>query len=151
MEKIKIWGTGNAFKNFYSQLDRERFQIIALTDSNTQKHNLHINGLPILPSEEWFELECDYIVIASSTYYGEIRKILNDHNMPQSIIFSRQEFAEKVQYKSEIDELVKNNLLFQYFYTQKHRPSTKWIHYFDIYNQHFSKYLGQEIWLCEVA
>src|SRR5688500_4073673 len=44
-----------------------------------------------------------------------------------------------------------NNDLYQYFINNKDRLIHKWIHYFDIYDRHFSRFRNREIVVLEIG
>ena len=43
------------------------------------------------------------------------------------------------------------NKLEQYFYSNTGKTIHKWLHYFEIYDRHFSKFMGKEITILEIG
>ena len=43
------------------------------------------------------------------------------------------------------------NKLEQYFYSNTGKTIHKWLHYFEIYDRHFSKFIGKEITILEIG
>jgi len=43
------------------------------------------------------------------------------------------------------------NELEKFFFEEEHIPICKWVHYFDIYDRHFSKFRGKEITIVEIG
>jgi hypothetical protein len=74
----------------------------------------------------------------------------------QSVIDNRQNKSDKLILNNDqslfIKEKIVNhekNELIDYFYNSNHRMIHKWIHYFDVYENSFSKFKGQDINLLE--
>lgn len=72
-------------------------------------------------------------------------------SVAQGVQFSRQK-AFSTQLQARDDNFEMANPLLSYFNSHREGPGIwKWMHYFDIYQRHFSKFVGREVHVLEVG
>lgn len=153
MEKIMIYGMGyEAQKLIKNMANSSQWQIAAVTDStiNTGGGVCEIAGIsvPIIVPEDISQTVCDYIVIASTKYEGEIRQRLESMFPEYDNIYSIGEFYYKIFLKENQTKLQDNVL---YNYLMRDITVSKWFHYCRVYERYFNRYRGTDVVFLEIG
>ncbi|MCM1120962.1 MAG: DUF1919 domain-containing protein [Eubacterium sp.] len=76
-EKCVIWGMGNDYEGIINQINFEIYkgniEVVAVVCSQEDKYCSYRDGFPIVLKEELMELDFEYVVVASSIFYKEIK------------------------------------------------------------------------------
>src|SRR5659263_169537 len=59
--------------------------------------------------------------------------------------------GEAIKRYNELTHGKNLNELEKFFFEEEHLPICKWVHYFDIYDRHFSKFREKEITIVEIG
>lgn len=155
MEKILIYGMGyEAQKLIKNMANSSLWQIVAVTDSTT-----HTRGgvfetagisLPMIVAEDIDKTACDYIVIASTKFEGEIRQRLESMFPEYDNIYSIGEFYYKIFLK-ENEGRLRDNVLYNYIMCRENIAINKWFHFYRIYERYFSKFRGTDVVFLEIG
>lgn len=154
MEKLLIYGTGNAAKRFVKRIVHSScWQIVAMTNLTTNDEwHKEIEGIsiPVIPSKEIKSTECDYIIIASTKYEKEIRSQLKEMFPEYNNVLSIGEFYYQIFLRQNENKL-QNNRLYDFFMNKEHAVIDKWLHYYRIYDRYFSTYRGTDVVFLEIG
>jgi SAM-dependent methyltransferase len=86
-KKVVIWGAGRLFDLLFKYGELNTDSLHGLIDANLGDYISHVHNIPILPPTSLSELHPDIIVIASRTYFTEIKEyILENSDWPVQII-----------------------------------------------------------------
>lgn len=110
MEKIVIFGTGNAGRAIYRAFkDSKECKIVAFIDNNKDMVGKNYEGIPVFAVDEYKKLEFDYIAY-SGVWHKQMRAQLNklgiDENKIKHISEAGLVYANKDEEKA-IDDAVK--------------------------------------------
>lgn len=75
---------------------------------------------------------------------------LGSINFGNMDIKKSENILEREEIFNMIDENSMNDLQ-KFFFNNNHRTLSKWLHYFEIYDRHFSKYRGKDITIVEIG
>lgn len=131
----------------------EECEIVAITDSLTERTNGSFFGIPVYSFEEWCEVSTDCIVVCANGYEEEISKIINKLSGENKKYYTPYDSSlyTEVLYVNRVNMMLKENDLFKIFKLHEHNNSVKWLHYFDIYDKWFSKYRNTDVVVCEIG
>lgn len=172
--KVILFGAGNKLECFLKSDKRaKKIEIAAIMDNDKMKWGKSVEGYTILSPLILKEIEFDKIVITlidneicneickqlNEEYGIEKQKIIRLENlvMPAEINVGDMEFNcdyDQCYDKSEIipNKLIPKNKLEDFFLKKTNRRRiSKWLHYFEIYNRYFEKYIGKNIKMLEIG
>jgi 2-polyprenyl-3-methyl-5-hydroxy-6-metoxy-1,4-benzoquinol methylase len=99
-KKVVIWGAGRLFDLLFKYGELEAGSLHGLIDANLGDYISHAHDMPILPPSSLSKLQPDIVVIASRTYFAEIKKyILENSDVPVQIV-GLMDLLEEVQNES---------------------------------------------------
>ncbi len=101
MDKIIIFGTGidaaGLMREREQTKDHYQDQVVAICDNQTEKWHTYFFGEEILPPNVIETLEYDYVVIATTDYFYEIRGQLKaQYGMADSKILTYMQYRKKI-------------------------------------------------------
>ena len=111
--KFLIFGTGDYYERYKKWFDSE--DVLALLDNSRIKQNSAIDGIKVLSPEKGVKLPFDVIVILSF-YVKEMKKQLNDLNVPDDKIYHfydlhqllyQKEKKKAIQYYGDAEKVIK--------------------------------------------
>lgn len=154
MFKIKLWGMGSGAKNMINFLmSSGDFEVLGVTDSFVSggSETDFYRNVPIYTPEKWRNIDCDYAVICAVNHEKELKEKIVGGKLgvdSEKIYFSK-EF--KILMVSKIYSDYQNNDLWKYFISNHHKPISKWIDYFRVYDKYFAKYRNTDVVMCEIG
>lgn len=111
--KFLIFGTGDYYERYKKWFNSE--DVLALLDNSHTKQNSVIDGIKVLSPEEGVKLPFDIIIILSF-YVKDMRKQLNDLNVPDDKIYHfydlhqliyQKEKKKAIQYYGDAEKVIK--------------------------------------------
>ena len=167
MGKIIIYGAGNNCKNVVLKATDK---VVCIADKNPAKAQTTIGDLKVISPDQISSFKYDKIIVSVVGKFEEIREQLVGMGIEREKIISWEEYITvspknigtmiadwskglKVcevyeELCSHADEL---SAMEKEFLTGKHNRSFKWLHYFEIYNRHFAKYIGKDVTIMEIG
>lgn len=113
--KFLIFGTGDYYERYKKWFNSE--DVLALLDNSKIKQNSVKDGIKVLSPEDGVKLPFDVIIILSF-YVKEMRKQLNDLNVPEDKIYHfydlhqliyQKEKKKEIQYYGDAEKVIKAN------------------------------------------
>lgn len=166
--KNLIYGAGENCKKLLEYFENE--EIVAISDKSKQKIGTIINGRRVIAPVEISEYDFDRVVVSIDRNFQDVRAeliklgieerkivhfmdcvVVSPKNTGTLVCDWNKGLTPNQIYEelcSHVNELSKME---QFWLTGKHNRSYKWLHYFEIYNRHFQKYLGKDITIMEVG
>lgn len=86
--RLVIFGTGQGAVNTLEHLDPKKTEILCFLDSQREKQGQLFFGKPIIAPEAVSNLDYDYILIGSITYFHEMKNILRQAKVPGDRVYS---------------------------------------------------------------
>lgn len=91
------------------------------------------------------EMFCKQLNLTSEQCFPYIRRKIGPHSMDWSSAWTSDELKQKIIQSGTMNDLE------SFFYCKEHRPLSKWAHYFEIYDRHFSKYRNKAPIVMEIG
>lgn len=177
MNHFIIFGMGKIGKAYVEECIAYGIKNIILSDFNPNLWGTSCCGFEIQSPDAAMAGAHGLIIISTGEqYFGEIRKKLTGtYNVADSAIVPYSETVKlskdeiynlgNLQLKEPLREstivsgrsfyeLLENdrlNELEMFFFTKKHNPMSKWLHYFEAYDRHFSKFRGRDLTILEIG
>lgn len=169
MRKAIVYGAGSNCRNVLKGLLKSRYEVIGISDMNVQKAGTVIEGYCVISPDKIITMQYDCIVVSIVKQYEEIKKYLCHLGIPEEKVFHFRDvivlepmntgtmkidwsdltvnglYGELCRHIDEISDLEKDFLI------GEHNRSFKWLHYFEIYDRHLSKYRGKEVTIMEIG
>lgn len=144
-------------------------EVVAIADNDNEKQGLKVMNVSIISPDEIITIDPDLVMVSVEYGFDRIRDFLVEMGVTAEIVHFRDFFNvsprntgtfpcdwskglkqgdiydELCLYESKISEMER------FFLTGKHNRSFKWLHYFEIYNRHFAKYIGKDINILEIG
>lgn len=166
---IVFFGAGKNLKRFINESPLLKYvTVIAVLDNDEEKWGEQIGGYTIGSPQKLERMDYDKIVVTA--YYEEIKEqLMAQYNMDECKViklewlivpslFNTGDIDFNCDYNKcySISDLVKgkvivHNRLEEFFFYENHNPITKWWHYFEIYHQHFNKFIGTQVKMLEIG
>jgi hypothetical protein len=167
--KIIIYGAGHNC-SFVMKRIAEEDAIICIADCDCKKQGTVIDGIKVISPEEIPNYEYDMILVSVVNGWDKIVAFLREIGIDSKKIVSWYTYVNLSKhsigtYSLDWENNVTADKLWErlcsenknlseieeFFLRGEHRPSTKWLHYFEVYNRHFSKFYGKDITVVEVG
>ncbi len=167
MKKIIVYGAGNNCKNAISKMADK---IVCIADKDPAKTQTTICDLKVILPDQIANFDYDKIVVSVVGKFEEIKEELVEIGISEEKIISWEDYItvspknigtmiadwskglkvcevyeELCSHVDELSEMEKEFLI------GKHNRSFKWLHYFEIYNRHFAKYIGKDVTIMEIG
>ncbi len=145
-------------------------EIIGIVDSDKSKTETRIEGIKVYGKDRLLENDYDRVVVSVIKNYEAIKQELVAagvienkiiHYMDCTIVSPRNtgsmpcDWSKKLTPNQIYDELCKHidevSPMEKFYLIGKHNRSYKWVHYFEIYNRHFKKYIGKDVVIMEIG
>lgn len=152
MKNILIYGRGKCAERFIHIISEDiNYKLIGVTDTYVTEKEVgeEYYHIAVCSCEKISDSDVDYIVVCSFDYSDVIMEQLKEKYPEQTNFYTVSQFFIKAN--EEDEPKLKKNELYQFFMYGQHRTLTKWLHYFEIYDQYFSKYRNKELVFCEVG
>ncbi len=168
---VIVYGAG---KNCKMVLEAVRKQgadeIVFITDKDSNKIGGKIEGIQIVSPESIADISYELILVSVDNNFEAIKDDLIRLGMDEkTIVYFRDYFSvsprntgtmvcdwNKVRNQNMIyDELCAHvseiSEMERFFLMGKHNRSFKWLHYFEVYNNHFKRYIGKDVTIMEIG
>lgn len=167
--KLLVYGAGSNCRFVLERIDAED-TVLCIADADSKKHGTEINGAQVVAPEKIAEQEYDKILVSINNRDAEIKESLVALGVrEEDIVFWRDYvklsphntgtvrvdwdkgitaiglYEEMCSHAAELSEMER------FYLTGEHNRSFKWLHYFEIYNRHFAKYIGKDITIMEIG
>jgi len=163
-----VYGAGANCDGVLKRFDADN--ILCIIDKDLSKKGQKKCGVQIWGIDDINIFNYDRVIVSIEKNYDEIKNDLILKGVPEEKIFHYSRVIkispknigsmkcdwEKGITQDEIyDELCNHTTelssMEQFFLVGKHNRSYKWLHYFEIYNNHFKRYLGKDITILEIG
>ncbi len=167
--RIIVYGAGRNCQNVLNGLSSD--DVLCIADQNPEGAKYKGGGILIVPPEAILVYDYDKIIVSvvenflhikefliqlgvkkeKIMHYTELNLSLTPKNIGTMIADWRKDLTNDTLYDelcSHADDLSE---LEKEFLVGKHNRSFKWLHYFEIYNRYFNKYIDQEVTIMEIG
>ena len=152
MKELLVYGRSESAKRFIKLMEEDDvYKVIGVTDSfvNQKEVGTYYYGISICNTDEVLNQSIDQVVICSNNCVDAIVEYLKKRFPKLNNVCSADQFI--IAINEQENPSWRNNQLYHYFLSEEHNTMTKWLHYFDIYEQWFSKYKNREVVFCEIG
>ncbi len=168
--QIIIYGAGGNCKHVMDKEEVRQNNILCIADKDIKKSGMNINGIDVVLPEQIKGYEYDFILVTVNRKLGKIKKELAEIGIPEDKIIYWKDYVKVSPrnigtmtadwskglragdvYGELCSHLEELNDMEAEFLTGRHKRSFKWLHYFEIYNRHLSKYIGKDITIMEIG
>ena len=165
---VIVYGAGGNCKRVLELLSGEH--IVAVADRDPAKIGTVLNGFSVISSQDILEKDFDRLVVSVDSNYAEICSYLEGLGIdkekishyqagqaitPKNIGTMIADWDKNLTDKTIYDELCLHaeqlSEMEKEFLMGTHNRSFKWLHYFEIYNRHFKRYIGQDVTIMEIG
>ena len=159
--QIIIYGAGGNCKHVMDKEEVRQNNILCIADKDIKKSGMNINGIDVVLPEQIKGYEYDFILVTVNRKLGKIKKELAEIGIPEDKVIYWKDYVKVLPrnigtmtadwskglragdvYGELCSHLEELNDMEAEFLTGRHKRSFKWLHYFEIYNRHFAKYIG---------
>lgn len=169
--RVVVYGAGENCRRVLEKI-QEKDEILCIADKDTHKIGGTVEGYPIIAPEDIVSYGYDMIVVSIIANFDDVKQELIGKGIDRRKIIHWMKFinispkyigtmvadwessgglcADEIydELCSHADEL---SSMEKEFLLGKHNRSFKWLHYFEVYNRHFGRYIGKEVTLLEVG
>lgn len=169
--RIIVYGAGDNCKYVVRAFKKKQEEVVSIVDSDKNKEGKIIEGIQVQGVLRLLENDYDRIVVSIIKDYDDIKNELINvlrinedkivHFMDCTIVSPRNtgsipcDFEKGLTPNQIHGEMCKHidevSPMERFFLTGKHNRSYKWLHYFEIYNRHFEKYIGKDVTILEIG
>lgn len=167
--RVVLFGAGRNLNRFLKESPLLSYiTIVAVLDNDEGKWGTRIKEYTVDSPQTLAGLSYDKIVVTA--YYEEIsEQILAQYKLDETKIIKLEwlivpalfnvgdigfdcDYDQCYSITDLIpDKIVTHNRLEEFFFRENHNPITKWWHYFEIYHQYFSKFVGTHVKMLEIG
>ncbi len=168
MEKVIVWGTGDIAKRLSMQ--KQQYEVVAYVDNNSEKWGKFFKNRNIISPVQIINYAFDYIIIANIYDYEKIfLQLFKDFGIQKEKIRNFSEFISvdfskyncgdidapcyNINFQKGIlnGDIRLNNDLERIVLSEEKYLTTKYLHYFEVYNNYFSRFRGGECKILEIG
>ena len=95
--------------------------------------------------EEGVKLFCEELSLPRSKCGSYITHKIGPHKIAWDQVKTREDLVEQICFSEGLNDLER------FFYGGQHRALSKWLHYFEVYDRHFSKYRNKAPVVMEIG
>lgn len=95
--------------------------------------------------EESVKLFCEKLNLPRSRCGGYITPKIGPHRIAWDHVQTREDLVEQICFSDSLNDLER------FFYGGGHRPVSKWLHYFEVYDRHFAKFRNKAPVVMEIG
>jgi predicted O-methyltransferase YrrM len=156
--KVALYGIGKNFMQFDKLNDYLPYLVVVgAYDNDSLKWGQTFRGFTVENPEALTKKDYDYVIVfpdkyeevsefLNTKYAVPVKKMMHSYELivPKvgniGTLSFNHNYDEIYDIRDIISDIVPSNRLEQFAFQKKHRLMTKWLHYFEIYETHFSKY-----------
>ncbi len=166
--KIVVYGAGESCEKLLLQLEDET--VLCVADKDPGKTGKKIGHYDIITPADIKKYDYDMVLVCVDGHVPEVRRELTQLGIDNEKIVSygmykkmrpknigtliadwNRNLNEENLYVELCRHVDKISELEREFLIGKHNRSYKWLHYFEIYNRHFSAFYGKDIAIMEIG
>ncbi|GFI44964.1 8-demethyl-8-alpha-L-rhamnosyl tetracenomycin-C 2'-O-methyltransferase [Lachnospiraceae bacterium] len=167
--KILVYGAGENCRKVLKKI-QEKGEVLCIADKDSEKIGKSVDGYPIVAVEDMNGYDYELIIVSIVEHFNDVKKELVEKGYSENKIIHWKNYiniAPKyigtmiadwnggVTANNLYDELCNHvdelSNMEKEFLVGKHNRSFKWLHYFEVYNRHFGKYIGKDVTILEIG
>ena len=169
--KLIIYGAGCNCENVVKRVD-SRDEILCIADQDPKKCGTKISDIEVISPGRMPEYQFDKIIISVNANQEEIKEgicniigiekrdvivswkdyiKLEPRNTGTIIVDWDKQLTANELYEEMCEHVNELSEMEQFFLVGEHNRSFKWLHYFEIYNKHFERYIGKDVTIMEIG